>query len=136
MKTNEMMLAERVEKLDKIDGIRVGDFLKLSNGNYLRFSHDWGYSVQVSKMGGDSSFYLDRGFCSFSGGLYPAIDKSKIKQINDKKMGDVWFFKNDYATAHNGIHFQIDFRVFELNDKKFEKKYINTFFSNGVFSYE
>jgi hypothetical protein len=130
MKTNELILAERSASLDKKTGIRVGDYLKLSNGQYLRFSHDWGDAVQTSKSVGDSSFYLGNEGCSFSGSLYPAIEKAKITQIQETKLGSVWFFKNDYHTAHNGSSFEIPFRVFELTDKDFEKSYINTWLSN------
>ncbi len=129
MKTNEMILADRAEKLNKKEGVRVGDFLKLSNGMYLRFSHDWDDSIQTSKESGDSSFYLSNTGCSFSGGLYPSIDKSMIKETHEVKNGRIWFFKNDYATAHNSISFEISFRVYELNDKEFENNYIKTWFS-------
>lgn len=128
MKTNETILKERSELFNKIPGIRVGDYLKLSDGTYLRFSHDWGDAIQTSNTYG-GRFYLGDGYLSFSGGLHPAIDKHVLKEIQESKPGKIWFFKNDYAVAHNGIDFEIDFRVFELTDKEFEKEYINKWLS-------
>jgi hypothetical protein len=118
---NETILNERMELLDKRKGIRVGDFLKLSTGKYLRFSHDWGDDIQTSKGG---SFYLGRGYCEFSGGLYGAIDKIDLKEIPETRNGQVWFFRNNQARAHNGIYFDAPFRVFEFNDLEKEKSYI------------
>lgn len=109
---NQIILQNRVEAFNKIQGARVGDYLKLPYGIYTRFTHDWGDSLQTG--GGSNSYYLSKsGFLSYSGGLDSGISRKDIRLTNETKKGFIWFFNNDDARAHNGINFEIDFRVFE-----------------------
>lgn len=124
MKTNETILEERTKLFNKRPGVRVGDFLKLSNGKYLRFSHNWGNKVQTSGVD-KGSFYFGNGYCEFSGSLYAPIDKSKLTQLDETAEGDIWIFNNNEICAHNGVYFKIKFRVFEITDKDAEKQYVS-----------
>ena len=117
---NDTILKNRMEKLNEKKGARNGDFLKLPNGKYTRFTHDWGDSLQTgclriaNESGNCGSFYLGSGSMSYSGSLDPAIDRSKLKLTDEIKLGRVWFFNNGEARAHNGIDFDVPLRVFEL----------------------
>jgi len=44
--------------------------------------------------------------------LYADLELTK-----EKRAGLVWFFNDDYHTAHNGVHFNIDFRVYKLKKR-------------------
>ncbi len=119
---NNRKIAEyRTGLFNKRKGIRVGDFLKLRNGHYLRFSHDWGKDIQTSRGG---SFYFGNGCCDFSGGLYGAVYKKLLVKSAENRMGTVWFFNNNEARAHNGIYIDIEFRVFEFSDEAEETNYL------------
>jgi hypothetical protein len=61
---NKMILEQREALFNKRLGMRVGDFLKIENDLYVRFSHDWGNDIQTA-LGG--SFHFGNGSLSFSG---------------------------------------------------------------------
>ena len=119
MLANEQILNDRTAKFNERQGARVGDFLKLRNGNYVRFSHNWGEDIQTA-CEWSGSFYLASSSCSFSGSLYGAIKHKLMRQIDETKKGAVWFFNNDEARAHNGFNTEMDFRVFEIIDPEIE----------------
>ena len=119
-------------KPDRIDGIilrervgawsqkglpRVGDFIEFSDGIVEQFSYDWGDSIQSSEGG---SFYLGKGYVSFSGALNTAIPKDKVSDSGRTKLGKFWFFHHDDMTAHNGVYVNVACRIFttELNSKE------------------
>ncbi len=68
------IIASRLAAFDEEPDVRVGDYVDFADGVSRRVSHvfprEWGddYGVQTSDGG---SFYLDEGFVSFSGSLYP-----------------------------------------------------------------
>jgi hypothetical protein len=95
---------------------RVGDFVKLPNGELHRFSHDWGDSLQHSKIGSGSFFLMQNGFADFSGGLEPAIPLDRIKLTSETQPGWFWFFHHDFTTAHNGVHVRMLCRVYEVTE--------------------
>jgi len=107
---NTAILKDREAKYNKKAGPRVGDFLKLPDGTYTRFTYDWGDSIQTG--GASRSFYLGNGYISYSGGLDPGIEKSDVKLLKIKKYGLVWFFKDDWQRAGGGIDAKMAFRVF------------------------
>lgn len=111
---NNDILAKRTESFNKRQGPRVGDFLKCEEGFYTRFTHDWGDKIQTGGMCG--SYYLGDGYISHSGGLDSGVSKKDIILTQETKEGKIWFFKDDHHTAHNGIYFNIPFRVFQLKD--------------------
>jgi len=114
------ILKERLKLFNTFDDVpRVGDYLKLKNGNYTRFTHGWDTGIQVG--GGSSSYYFNpSGTFSYSGSLDPAIEYKRIIKTKEKRSGKIWFFKDDWAMAHNGIYFEIEFRVYKLIEKSYE----------------
>jgi hypothetical protein len=121
MKTNQEILNERLKLFNKREGLRLGDFLKLSNGTYLRFCNVLDDTLQTTKAG---SFYFGDGYVEFSGGICPPIDKKLLKQIDEKREGEVWFFDQGIVGPHRAVYFNIELRVFVLTDKKVEDEYI------------
>lgn len=111
--TNEQILSEREAKYNEKPGARVGDFLKLPNGEFTRFTYDWGSKIQTTGFTG-GSYYLSVGHISYSGGLYAGVKKSDIRQTDEVKEGEIWFFDGDRPRAGGGVYFSMNFRVFEL----------------------
>lgn len=119
MKENDQIFQEREQQYNTLGGMRVGDWVKLPNGEYTRITHVWRnengspFSVQT---GGTfyGSFYLGDGYISYSGGLDPGLDPKDLIPTHEKKKGQIWFFKNDHWKADNGIDYIMLFRVFLL----------------------
>ncbi len=113
------ILKEREAGFNRVQGPRVGDFLRTPEG-YLRFTHDWGNGIQTTcrpghPCSGDGSFYLGTdGYVSFSGWLDPSIDKAKLHQTEETQDGSFWFFHHDSWGADRDVSFKIPCRVFEL----------------------
>ena len=114
-------LKKCVEAKELIQGPRIGDYIFLKNGNLERFSHDWGDSLQTSS---DGSFCLTSdGTVSFSGGLNPGIQKSKIKETyvdhyNDHTgfsgmTGKFWVYYNGRLCANCAVYVNLDCRVYK-----------------------
>jgi hypothetical protein len=131
MKTNQEILDHRTNLLNQREGVRVGDFLKFSDGTYMRFSYRLSKSIQTCGLDKGSFYFGDAG-CLFSGTLNPPIDYKILKQINETKAGEVWFFNENEVKAHNGVYFNVDFRVFEITDKAVEEKYRNTSWAERI----
>lgn len=118
------LLAERIEARDKLEGPRLGDFVRFAEGVEVprlsrdddsrvgRFVHDWGDDIQWYR---DGSFYLCKGGgCSYSGTLNPAIPKSSLTLTDDKEYGSFWFFHHDMAGASRGVYVKAPCRVYEV----------------------
>ena len=103
---------------EEIKGPRVGDYVitPWSLGP-MRFSHDWGNTIQISS---DGSFHLDSsGHCSFSGGLEPAIDKSKLTELFDSdQAGRFWIWKEGRSGAHRGVDVLLNCRTYYYKGEK------------------
>lgn len=111
-KDNEI-LDGKVAARRKLAGPLVGDYVRMPNGDLERFSHDWGRDIQTTSGG---SFFLHHGgTAEFSGGLNPAVLKSRIKDTGETKPAWFWFFHHDVVQAHNGVHFQVDVPVYDYN---------------------
>ena len=113
------ILADRMAEYNLIPGARVGDWIREPDGRMSRATHDWNQDGEMSETiqhgGGEfGQFYLGSGYISYSGGLDTGIKKNQLRQTEEMKPGKVWFFKDDYHTAHNGIEFMVDFRVYEV----------------------
>lgn len=134
---NKLILATRFTKYNQRKGARVGDYLRLWAGpgpcpahrnEFTRFTHDWGDSLQTGGHSG-SSYYLGDGYLSYSGSLDSGISRASLIQTNYTKMGDVWFFDEDWAGAGRGVNFEIPHRVFTIkpgantNGIEFESEY-------------
>lgn len=116
MTTNDdEILNKRLVKYNQIKSPRVGDWIREKSGRMTRATHDWGNDSIMQHGGGEfGQFYLGDGYISYSGGLDTGIKKASLKLTDEVKTGKVWFFKNDYAMAFNGIDYMIDFRVYEV----------------------
>lgn len=104
------ILADRKEAFNARPGIRVGDYVKFSDGVIRRVSFltpEGG--VQTSRGG---SFYLGNGWVSFSGSLFQPVPSGTLKRAGWQSPGSVWFFHHDYASAGNGVDAKLQFRVF------------------------
>ncbi len=113
---DKAILAQRIlEWNQSADGPRVGEYVITDKG-YLRFTHDWGESIQTTgKPGYDSSFYFGKGgYMSFSGSLDPSVPKASLELTSEKKDGSCWFFSHDSAEAHNGVHVSVPCRVWRM----------------------
>jgi len=122
------IIAGRIAALDSIPGIRVGDFLRLKNGqptqrghdrvingDLARVAHDWGDSVQPSAERGPCarSFYLDDGEVSHSGGLESAIPITDFTRTGESVYGLIWIFHLDVMGGGRAVRAMIPFRVYE-----------------------
>lgn len=112
-KNNMKLFLKRESVYNKIQGIRVGDFIKEKNGRLTRVTHIWpDGSVQTGGNGG--SYYLGNRYMEYSGSLDHGYNKLNLRRINTTKVGRVWFFKNDWHTADNAVHYNMKFRVYEV----------------------
>lgn len=118
-KENMPLFKKRERAYNRIKGIRVGDWVKEKDG-YTRVTYIWRdddktYQIQTggSKFG---QFYLGDGYISYSGGLDTGFNPNKVKyeQLKGRRIGSVWFFKNDYHTADNAVVYTMKFRVFKV----------------------
>ena len=115
----DKILADRMAEYDAILGARVGDWIREPDGRMSRATHEWNQNGEMSEIiqhgGGEhGQYYLGKGYLSYSGGLDTGIKKNQLKQTDEMKLGKVWFFKDDYHTAGNGIEYVVDFRVYEV----------------------
>ena len=112
------LIAIRQKLFTESEGPRVGEFLRVEGG-YRRFTHDWDHSIQtsdyVTQHGKTGSFHMGkRGGVSYSGGLKPMIKKSLMVDTGEKMLGEFWMFNEDYASAHNGINFMCECRIYAM----------------------
>jgi hypothetical protein len=117
-KKTQQIINEREKFRNQLTSPLVGDYVKFPDGQYKRFTHDWGpdHGLQVTNyFGKGGDFYLlNNGYASYSGGLDPRIPYSKLKLSEEKKEGTFWVFKDDLAMAHNGIYFMLDCKVWNF----------------------
>jgi hypothetical protein len=112
------ILANRERLYNLIPGPRVGDFLEIAEDVMLRFTHDWGESIQTTvwpkhPCHGDASFYLSDGYVSFSGSLDRAIDKGELEDTGRKLEAAFWFFHHNHAGADCGVYCKMPVRVWK-----------------------
>ncbi len=113
VEVNLQILERRVNAFNAIKTIREGDYVRHLSGKMDRVTYVWDDSAQTG--GASESFYLgEGGYVSYSGGLDPSIPFAKLVLTSEVKKGMVWFFSRDHHTAHNGIDFMIDFRVYNV----------------------
>ena len=105
------MIQERMRLYDEIEGPRVGDFVRMPDGELHRFTYDWEDGLQTGKGG---SYYLAEGYIDYSGSLDPRISRERLRDTGEKRLGHVWVFSGNHHTAHNGVEAQVLFRVFEV----------------------
>lgn len=110
---DQQILSERIEAYNARAEVKVGEFLQYKD-TFLRFSADWGDSIQTSQGG---TYYLGDGYMSMSGALNSGVGKSALELTPDRKDGSCWFFHHDYRTAGGGVDFQVSLRVWKLKDE-------------------
>lgn len=117
---NKMLLAQKVAQFNKLNGVRVGDYVRLPivdkrQNEYTRITNVWSDKVQTG--GGHSSYFIgfDDGLC-YSGGLDSGLALDALVWSGETKPGSVWFFSGDEVKAHNGVTFLADMRVFNVVD--------------------
>ena len=112
------LVAQYEASLNKVEGPRVGDWIRFSDGVTHRVSHVWigdgieNPGVQTSAGG---SFHLGDGYVSFSGGLDPSTPLAVLTLTEETKPGNVWIFHHNWWKAHNAVHTDIPFRVYEAD---------------------
>lgn len=109
---NDTILKKRIELRDKKEGIRIGDYLVVEDGDYRRVAHIWDDGIQPSS--GNPSIYLGDGYMSYSGGLDSAIPLHKIEDTGEIKNGDCWFFDKNIAGAGRRVMKKLPCRVFKV----------------------
>ncbi len=109
------LLHKRELLWNKRTGPRVGDWCRMPGEDKLRrFTHDWGDGLQTTwPQHGLGSFYFSGGGASYSGSLDPSLPKTALIDTGERKPARFWFFHHDHSRAHNGVHFEIECRVFE-----------------------
>lgn len=111
---DEAILFDRVGKRAGFKGPRIGDFVVLKNGDVRRVTFDWDTHVQLTISDEPGSFYFaPNGVLDYSGGLAPAVLKSRFREVAGLREGACWFFHHNLARAHNGVAALIPCRVFE-----------------------
>jgi hypothetical protein len=108
---NQAILAARVDALNKVEGPRVGDFVRFANGTLRRISHHWVNRVQTSDTPG-GSYYLGDGWLSYSGSLYPSVPIESLTLTDETLDGAVWFFDRDWMRASARVLARVAFRVY------------------------
>ena len=112
------IVASRLEALRGRVGPQVGDYVRFSDGTLRRISHHWrddeGWDGGVQTSDG-GSFYLSDHGCSFSGSLRPSIPTDRLQATDEMVAGRAWIFHHDMHQAHNGVDFEVPFRVFEFD---------------------
>jgi hypothetical protein len=113
------IVAERFALLNQQEGPRNGDFVDFADGVTRRVSHvygpDWKDMAGVQTSDG-GSWYLDEGWCSFSGSLYGVVKMTTLTLTDKLRPGLCWIFHHNYHTAHNGVDVEISFRVYKCSE--------------------
>ncbi|MGZ6008550.1 MAG: hypothetical protein ACXWLO_04600 [Rhizomicrobium sp.] len=110
---------ERLAAWNERPGPRVGDYVIMPDESTLRFTHDWGDSIQTTckRASGDVSFYFCHGHMSFSGSLDPSILKADLTDTGELRNGSAWFFHHNRSGARRGVYFTVPCRVFRYAPK-------------------
>jgi|GEM_PF-5726157 len=115
---DEAILDKRFARFIARGGPAVGDYVIMPDGDYRRFTYDWGDDIQTTSGCGNESFYLTAGGAmDYSGGLDDAIPKAQLIHCEEYKPGTVWFFHHDDHRAHNGVYVQVPCRVYRFYPK-------------------
>ena len=111
---NTALLAEIITEWNGRAGPRVGDYIRVADGSYRRFTHNLSAGIQTTIQGHRGSFCIGRGgFVSFSGSLDLPTPKSRIGLTNETQDGEFWFFSRSHAEAHNAVYCSIPCKVYK-----------------------
>lgn len=116
------IIHERVSAIsDRFNRPHVGAWVRFADGVERRISHIWrdenGNAVSVQTSAG-GSFYLGNGYLSFSGSLFTGITPDTLTRASEPsmKLGSLWIFHHDHSRAHNGVHSEARFAVWECSE--------------------
>ena len=94
------------------EGLKVGDFLRLPDGQAVIFSHIWEDGLCQTTPGG--SIHLSRsGGLSYSGGLDSGVKVEDLIKTEETKPGLIWFWHEGSAGADRGVNAYVNFNVWE-----------------------
>jgi len=117
------IIRERVERMDALEGPRVGDFVIFVDGITRRISQLWDayeydgehHPATVQTSDGGSWHLCRSGHVSFSGSLYTSIPQETLTLTDERRLGDIWIFHHDHWTAHNGVTGFVEFGVYRCS---------------------
>lgn len=92
----------------------LGHYVQLPDGTFDRITHQWDDKAQAG--GNGRSYYIGGNGLSYSGGLNSGYSPDRLRFTHKLKKGSFWIFHHDYPTAHNGVYFAADCRVYELTE--------------------
>jgi hypothetical protein len=115
-KDNMRLFLKKQKLYNQRKGIRVGDWIKEKNGNYTRVTYIWGEGIGEVQTGGSKygGYYLGHGHISYSGSLDSGYKIGELASTKEKRVGQIWFFKHDFAQAHNAVEYMMKFRVYRV----------------------
>lgn len=109
------LIADFMIALDEHTGPRVGDFVRFADDVLRRVSYIWPESgVQTSDEG---SFYLGKGYVSFSGSLYRCVPSATLTRTDEQRLGRIWTFHHNFPQAHHGVHTSVPFRIYRCSER-------------------
>jgi len=137
MKSNETILRNAVKNFNSIKGIRVGDYVELSDPHrFTRVTETYpDGSFQTGGHEGSQYHLSEEGYTSYSGGLDHGFHISQIKSTKRTKLGYVWIWDMGIAGAGRGVDRQILFRVFKLDYTKFKREWNQMLTSTPKYQY-
>jgi hypothetical protein len=119
----DMQIAEdRINLFNDRDGPRVGDFIIVPGGLYLRFAYDWGDQIQTTDKQYGGSFHIGNGYVSMSGGLEPGYLKEQIELTNETRRGYFWIEHHGHLCADCSIGLMFPCRVYITKDARAERE--------------
>lgn len=108
------ILRERVALWQtRIGKPRVGDFVRMVDGELRRFTYNWGDGLQTTYGGQSGSFYFGGNYMDYSGSLDSAVPIESIRDTGETMDGDAWFFHHGLSGAHRGVTVKVPCRVYQ-----------------------
>lgn len=114
--TNEQIQRGAEREFNKRSGLRVGDFIRMPDGKYVRCTYSWDDGMQTTSLTGyySESFYMDLlGEASYSGALDPPLPWAALHLTEETRLGRFWHFDGGVPRAHGGVNYEIPCRVYE-----------------------
>jgi hypothetical protein len=121
IKGNQEIFKERSEAFNKLEGLRIGDYVQEKDGKLTRVTHIHRYrdtpekEVGVQTGGNSGSYYIgEDGYLEYSGGLDSGYKLGQLEKTDKKEKGSVWFFDENIAGGGRGKHFDMEFDVWKV----------------------
>jgi len=105
---------ERSQKYLEREGFKVGERIKLPDGQEVVISNVWEDTVQTSHSG---SMHLgSEGGVSFSGGLDSGLKKSDLVRIDEMSTTNVWIFHEGYSGGGRGVYHNMPVTMYKTKE--------------------